>query len=192
MLKHVKCNVFHNFIIKTNIQFFFTDFQYGYGMGGLGLAGFNPFMLTPAGWLDAAYMGYASWPDYLRPTVTSSAPAAAPPAPHLPLPPPAKPTPPSIPTLPFHAFLPRPPPLLLPPQPSATSSEDEEVDVVKSAFRPPPAVAEPDSTVQEPTPQPVRCELKAKRTHQSAPTSPSTKLHTTTPATQKAHVWRPY
>lgn len=27
--------------------------------------GFSPFFLNP-GWLDAAYMSYAGWPDYFR------------------------------------------------------------------------------------------------------------------------------
>nr|CAH7745237.1 unnamed protein product [Callosobruchus chinensis] len=79
-------------------------------------------------------------------------------------------------------------------------SDDEDIDVVKSAFVPiKPAnvllqeVQHPDSTVQDKEPSvKTKCELKApsSRSIRNLTTSPSTKLHTTGSATKS--VWRPY
>lgn len=90
---------------------------------------------------------------------------------------------------------------------SEHSEDEDEIDVVKSAFQPiKPAnlllqeIQHPDSTVQE---EPVKkCELKApssrrlqahhqnSRPHSLSPKSPSTKLHNGANAAKS--VWRPY
>lgn len=85
-------------------------------------------------------------------------------------------------------------------------SDDEQIDVVKSAFvpilRPSPkhthsVVGIPDSTVHEPIVERTRCELKApssrKPLHETAPTgprSPETKIKS--PISAQKTVWRPY
>lgn len=91
---------------------------------------------------------------------------------------------------------------------SEDDSDDEQIDVVKSAFVPilrptisNPIVNIPDSTVQDKPIEPARqrCELKApssrKPVHQSAvavvgPRSPETKLKS--PGNTHKSVWRPY
>lgn len=86
---------------------------------------------------------------------------------------------------------------------SSDDSDDEQIDVVKSAFEPVTKIEIADSTVQdkpiivEQIPIRQRCELKApssrKPVHETAPTgpkSPETKIKTVKPA-QKS-VWRPY
>lgn len=84
-------------------------------------------------------------------------------------------------------------------QSNSEHSEDEDIDVVKSAFQPIkpsstlPEVQHPDSTVQDKEPIITKCELKAPTIKKSlsSPKSPSsTKLHNSS-STQKA-VWRPY
>lgn len=80
-------------------------------------------------------------------------------------------------------------------------SDDEDIDVVKSAFMPiKPAnvllqeIQQPDSTVQEPTK--VKCELKApsSRTIKSLAVSPetNTKIRGSSIASTNKSVWRPY
>lgn len=82
-------------------------------------------------------------------------------------------------------------------------SEDEDIDVVKSAFIPiKPAnillqeIQQPDSTVQDKEPGKVKCDLKApsSRTIKSISISPetNTKLNTSPIATTNKSVWRPY
>lgn len=82
-------------------------------------------------------------------------------------------------------------------QSNSEQSEDEDIDVVKSAFQPIKTinlvqeVQHPDSTVQD-VKEPIRCELKAPSSRKSlsvSPKSPATKIHTG--SAQKA-VWRPY
>lgn len=85
---------------------------------------------------------------------------------------------------------------------SSDDSDDEQIDVVKSAFEPVTKIEMADSTVQDKpiileTPIRQKCELKApsskKPVHETAPTgpkSPETKIKTVKPA-QKS-VWRPY
>lgn len=90
---------------------------------------------------------------------------------------------------------------------SDEDSDDEQIDVVKSAFVPIlrqnqiiPKVEMADSTVQDKQPPPrIRCDLKAPsakksiihETAPSGPKSPDTKIKTATISTQKT-VWRPY
>lgn len=89
-------------------------------------------------------------------------------------------------------------------QSNSEHSDDEDIDVVKSAFQPikststVPEVQHPDSTVQDKEPFITKCELKAPTIKKSltsispAKSPTSTKLHTApTISTQKA-VWRPY
>lgn len=44
-------------------MFFFTGYQYGYGLPGM--PGFNPFLLNST-WLDAAYLSTYGWGEYFR------------------------------------------------------------------------------------------------------------------------------
>lgn len=81
-------------------------------------------------------------------------------------------------------------------------SDDEDIDVVKSAFIPiKPAnillqEIQPDSTVQDKEPGKVKCELKApsSRTIKNLSLSPetNTKIHTSPLASSNKSVWRPY
>lgn len=83
---------------------------------------------------------------------------------------------------------------------NSENSEDEDIDVVKSAFVPikPASVLlqemqHPDSTVQDKELVKSKCDLKAPSSRKSqpvSPKSPSTKLHTTSNNTK--NVWRPY
>jgi RUNX transcription factor Runt len=98
---------------------------------------------------------------------------------------------------------------------SSEDSDEEPIDVVKSAFVPilrPSLTATitttttPDSTVKEQSPSreipmKIKCELKApsskklnlhERAPQDAPTSPDTKLKSPTIMQQHKTVWRPY
>lgn len=178
----------------------------------MGLGGpFNPFLLNPAGWLDAAYMSYA-WPDYFRPAPPPPQPTSVPPLQ------PAKVTsldglyssvagfhPATFLRAPLHSHhlgplgAPPPPPHSGTQPERDTDTDEEDIDVVRSAFRPlsggaaPATITEPDSTVQEPpvTPPPPpapKCDLKAPKKQILA--SPPTKLHPT--QSHKAQVWRPY
>lgn len=80
---------------------------------------------------------------------------------------------------------------------NSENSDDEDIDVVKSAFVPiKPAsvvlqqeVQHPDSTVDEPTVKP-KCELKAPSSRKAS-TSPSTKITSGGNGGNKT-VWRPY
>lgn len=87
-------------------------------------------------------------------------------------------------------------------QSNSEDSDDEDIDVVKSAFQPiKPASAilqeiqHPDSTVQDKEPTP-KCDLKAvssrKTVLHSSPKSPSTRLHTSPQINATKSVWRPY
>ncbi|KAI4456491.1 runt related [Holotrichia oblita] len=82
-------------------------------------------------------------------------------------------------------------------QSTSEGSDEEDIDVVKSAFQPiKPAnvmlqeIQHPDSTVQDKEPQ-SRCELKAKKPlNNLSPKSPSTRIHSNANTTKA--VWRPY
>lgn len=87
-------------------------------------------------------------------------------------------------------------------QSNSENSDDEDIDVVKSAFQPiKPAsvllqeVQHPDSTVQDKEPT-KKCELKAPSLKKSAglsPKSPSaTRIHTSPQINATKSVWRPY
>lgn len=82
-------------------------------------------------------------------------------------------------------------------------SDDEDIDVVKSAFIPiKPAnvllqeIQHPDSTVQDKEPMKVKCELKApsSRTIKNLSLSPesNTKIRTSPIPSANKSVWRPY
>lgn len=83
---------------------------------------------------------------------------------------------------------------------TSDNSDDEDIDVVRSAFVPikPASVllqqeVQPDSTVQDKEPSRPRNELKAPSSRKSlvlSPKSPSTKLHASGNAAKS--VWRPY
>lgn len=99
---------------------------------------------------------------------------------------------------------------------SSEDSEDEQIDVVKSAFVPIlrptlsatiTTTSTPDSTVREHSPSreipiKIKCELKApsskklqlheKASHQDGSQSPETKIKTQTITQQQKTVWRPY
>ncbi|CAG9857304.1 unnamed protein product [Phyllotreta striolata] len=191
-----------------------TSYQYGYGMPGIP-GSFNPFLLNP-GWLDAAYMTYA-FPDYLRRTVNiPPQPPLVKPPPHdffIPPPPPpaafhANPT-----FLPQYAPAPELPLRTLPAnqpqeteihstmdnQSSSEADEEEDIDVVKSAFAPIKSastllqeIQHPDSTVADK--EPDKCDRRgapgALRTVKNVSVSagsPDTKLTSSIKA-----VWRPY
>ncbi|XP_017771016.1 PREDICTED: segmentation protein Runt [Nicrophorus vespilloides] len=187
-----------------------SSYQYGYGLPGLP-ANFNPFLINPT-WFDAAYMSYAV-PDYLRnrvppmpqqalikPTQTEF---------FIPQPPPVFHPPTFFP--PTETFPIRHHPMeqlslrLSSPvsntqsispnrlnstldQSTSEQSEDEDIDVVKSAFQPiKPAsivlqeIQHPDSTVKE---EPLdKMELKAPS---------SRKLTTLSNSKPPSKVWRPY
>lgn len=86
---------------------------------------------------------------------------------------------------------------------NSEQSEDEDIDVVKSAFQPIksistiPEVQHPDSTVQDKEIIVTKCELKAPTIKKSlsllsskSPTS--TRLHNSTTISAQKAVWRPY
>lgn len=87
---------------------------------------------------------------------------------------------------------------------ASDQSDDEQIDVVKSAFVPiKPAsvllqeIQHPDSTVQDKEPPVAKCELKApsSRTIKSlnlCPKSPNTKIHSAPTINSAKAVWRPY
>ncbi|KAJ8984349.1 hypothetical protein NQ317_012570 [Molorchus minor] len=154
--------------------------------------GFNPFFLNP-GWLDAAYMTYA-FPDYLRPRPSSLSPPPSNIHQHI-----LKSSSPQNPLAQetrIHSTV---------DQSSASEqSDDEDIDVVKSAFVPiKPAsvllqeVQHPDSTVQDKDTVKTKSDLKAPslRTIKNQPVSPSlsnTKITHSSPISTSKSVWRPY
>lgn len=88
---------------------------------------------------------------------------------------------------------------------ASEQSDEEDIDVVKSAFVPiKPAsvllqeIQHPDSTVQDKEPVASKCELKApssrstKNLSVTSPRSPNTKIHSPPTISTTKTVWRPY
>ncbi|KAF5287469.1 hypothetical protein FQA39_LY04097 [Lamprigera yunnana] len=84
-------------------------------------------------------------------------------------------------------------------QSNSENSDDEDIDVVKSAFQPIKSasillqeVQHPDSTVEDKEPS-RKCEMKSPSSRKDLPISPkSTKIHTSHQINATKSVWRPY